>query len=651
MKKISFFISLFVIFACDYQLSLQEQKPNNTDQGLLTPKIYFKSANQFSDIQTLNRKNKILELSDQIVFLDEKSFLNNPDKNKFNLEPLTKFTNKKNITIKVSSFCSQSKTALKSSKKTDRMFQELASSSPYSNFSIIDLIPKNFLLTYLDKEFYCTFIFALKNKQKKWTYYNLTQQTIRSGFSDNQTRRLALVRETNFGYEYAPVNYTVNGKNIKNTLLLNNTDQAVTNYELFCNGLKIMDVPDFKINIGSVFAHLTTVEELQKGVQNCRFFSKNNKKITGVTRAFLLDFNSLNTNKTPIDLNLIEEPDFVNISETNVSPESFKTKYNLPDWIKEDFRKRTPPYINPENSLALNAYIHFKNLNQISQNGNYSSIEMILETECLDSNPHPERNLFGIGQLVSTTVRLPLKEKTLIATALPSRIFEMGNSYDQWLRELIKLQRRIDRSATLIAKKKDFKERHKSFRRAYIKQLEKESELKDMRAQITCVYHIKLEDKYNPENNRKFQAKPYQILWTREAYGVSYTAFPEGKNPFITLEQQANTDKRMFETIRSNSRMGYLSVTFFDLIDTPFLQEKNDELEQFALSCNSERGKKLQLSWPYNPDINDQIVLQDLFSHPDFQSYLNKEDKTNCRVLFYEEGSVLRYFTGEIRLR
>ncbi|MCZ0932300.1 MAG: hypothetical protein OXJ52_04000 [Oligoflexia bacterium] len=650
MKKISFVISVFVICACDYQFSLKEQKSTDTAQDFFIPKVYFKEANQFIDIKTLNRGNRALGLSDQIVFSDEKSFLNDKDKSAFNLEPLEKFANKENIKIRVSSFCSQSKTDLKTLKKTDRLFQELASSSPHSSFSIIDLIPTDFLLAHLDNEFYCTFIFTLKNKQKDLAYYNLTQQTIQADSSDNQTRRLALIQATDFGYEYAPVNYIVRKKNIRNTLLLNNTDQAVTNYELFCDGLKIMDVPDFKINIGSVFVHLMAVEKLQKGIKNCRFFSKNNKKITGITRSFLLDFNSLRAKKDLIDLDLIEEPDFVDISKKNVYPAFFKIWDDLPNWVREKFVRPTKPYISPKNSLALNAYIHFKNLNQISQNGNYSSIEMILETECLDSHPHPESNLFGMGESVSTVVRLPLREKTPIATALPSSIFEMGGSYDQWLRELIKLQRRIDRSARYISKL-DFKKRNKTFYRRYARQLKTESELREIRHQITCLYTIKLEDTNNPQNNREFKTRSYRILWTRGAYGVSYTAFPEGKNPFITLKQQANADRRRFETIRSNSTMGYLSLTFFDLIETPFLQEENYGLEQFALSCNSERDQKLYLSWPYSSAINNQIVLKDLFSHSDFQSYMKEEDKANCRVLFYKEGHLLKYFSGEIRLR
>ena len=648
VKKLVLFLILFLICACDSQFSLNKQTSTDTTQDFFVPKVYFNKTNQFVDIKTLNRENKTLSLSDQIVFTDEKDFLNNKNKSLFNLKPLETLTNKENIKVKVSSFCSQSKTDLESLTQANRLFQELAGSSSHSSFSIVDLIPKKLLLESLEKGFYCSFIFAVRNKEKSFTYYNLTQQNIQANLSGSPASQLVLVKETDSGYEYSPKNYTVQNKNIKNTLLLNNTNQAVTNYELFCDGKKIMDIPDFKINIGSVFVNLLTVENLPKGLKSCRFFSKNNNKITGITPSFQLDFNSLSVTNEAIDLSQIEEPDFVNISETDVYPESFKTKYNLSKWIKDKFAKRSQPYISSENSLALNAYIHFKNLNQMNWHGNYSSIETILETRCLDSNP--ENNLFGIGKSVLTVVRLPLREKIPVAVALPSKIFEMGRVYDQWARELIDLQKRINRTANYISKK-ETKKRNKIFHQRYAEQLETESELREMRHQITCLYTIKLEDTNRPQNNREFETKSYRILWTREAYGVSYTAFPEGQNPFITLKQQANTSKRRFEAIKLRSIMGYLSLTFFDLIETLVLQEENYGLEQFELKCNSTGDQKLHLSWLYSSTINNQIVLKDLFSHPDFQSYMNKQDGANCRVLFYEEGDLLRYFSGEIRLR
>ena len=637
--------------ACsDFSSFLNQQSPNTSVQDSFIPQVYFNTTRQFVDIKTLNREDRVLSLYDQIVFSNEKDFLSNKDKSPFSLKPLETLTNKKDIKVQVSSFCSQSKTDLKTEQETDRLFQEMASVSSHSSFSIIDLVPQEFLLEYLDKEFYCSFIFAIKNKQKNFTYYSLTQQTIQAGFADSQKSPLALIQETDIGYKYASANHTVHQKNINNTLLLNNTNQVATNYELFCEGVKIIDIPNFKINTGSIFTSLMTAEKWPEEIKTCRFFSKNNKQITGVTRSFRLDFSSLNIKNEPVELSLIEEPVFIDISKKDVHPESFKTWDDLPDWVIEKFARPTPPYISSENSLALNSYIHFTNLNQINQSGNYNSIEVILETKCLDSHPNPERNLFGIGHSISTVVRLPLREKIPIATALPSNIFEMGKAYDHWARELIDLQKKAVRSAEYISKA-DSKRRSKIFYRRYTEQLEAESALKGMRHQITCLYTIKLESTDHAQNTREFETKAYQILWTREAYGVSYTAFPEGKNPFITLEQQANTNKLRFESIRVRSLMGYLNLTFFDLIETPILQKESYGLEGFALNCNSLSNQNLYLSWPYSSAINNQIVLKDLFLHPDFQSYMQDQDEANCRVLFYEEDALLRYFSGEIRLR
>ena len=646
-------MGLFFILSCDYKFSLDK---GLTDIKQRVPKIYFEETNQFIDIKTLNRENRTLRLYDQIIFSNERDFLNNKE-SFFNLELLDQFTKTEDIEdikVKVSSFCSHSKTDLQALEKTDRVFQEWASSSFHLSFSIVDLLPHELLLRDLDKTFYCSFIFAFReNTQKSFTHYNIAQQSIQADFSDNYTNKLALIQETSLGYKYAPANYIVQRGNIKNTLLLNNTDQAATNYELFCEGEKMIDIPDFRLNLESVFAHLTTIKTLPMGRKNCRFVSRNNGKITGITRSFLLDFHSLGMKSERVDLSQITAPVFVDISEKDVYPESFEARYDLPDWVKDRFRKRSPAYISSENSLALNAYISFKNLDSVALSyPDYSSIEIILETECWDANSYLENNFFGYGEVVSTVTQLPFREKIPIASALPLKVFDMGQAYDQWLRELIKLQREIDRSAKSIAQKTGFREQTRIFQERYLDQLEKESELENMRHQITCLYKIKLEDQYDPQNKVEFKTESYRILWTRDAYGMSYTAFPEGQDPFITLEQQANTDRLRFESIRLNSIMGYLNLTFFDLIETPVLQKEGYELDRFVLRCTAmeNQTKELELSWPYSPTINNQIVLKDLFSHPDFQAYIEEKEKVACRVLFYE-GDLLRYFSGEARVR
>ncbi|MCY4321419.1 MAG: hypothetical protein OXC37_03310 [Bdellovibrionaceae bacterium] len=693
MQKTTFFLFLFIICACDYPFSKSKKTSVNKTHKIFSPKVYLSKHNQFIDIQTLNRQNHTLNLSDQIVFSNTQDFFNNSNSEYSNLMPL-ELVNKENINFKISSFCSKSKMDLENLNQTDRLFQELASTSFQSQLFVINLIPKEFLLESLEKIFYCSFIFGIRNKDKIFTYYNLAQQSIQ--VSTAQTNNLVLVYETNSGYKYSPTDYVIQNRNIKHTLLLNKTNQPVTNYELYCEGIKIMDIPDFKINISPIFTNLMAIENLPNKSQNCRLFSKNTNDITGVSNSFVIDFESLNIKNNSIDLQQLEEPVFVNTAEINVYPDFFKLPYDFynPEEIKP-FAKRPEAYIYPENSLAINSYIHFKNLNEISLNANYNSTEVVLNTSCMDSNP--KNNLFELGKTVSTTVRIPLKQKIPIAVALPPSIFEMGTVYDNWLKELIDLYKISDQLAVWVDDRipeNDTRERF--FNEKYVPMLEKEHDLKQSRHQITCLYNIKIEDKDKPQNYIEFETKVFNILWTRDSYGVIYTAFPQGENPFITLNeqinidqrdfeskvfniqgerdsyniiytafsqgknpfiilnQQANTDQREFRTIDHKSLMGYLSLTFSDLIDSPLDQDEENDLKEVVLACKGfeEPYKKLKLSWPYKANISNQIVLKDLFSHSDFKLYMEKEVyETACRVLFYGQDNILKYFSGEIRLR
>ena len=653
MKNSILLMSLLFIMACETQLALNLEESRNSNQKMSIPQVYFNKTRQFVDITVLNRENKALALFDQVVFSSQEAFVNDKKTSNFDLIPIDEFKKEEDIAIKVSSFCSHSREDIQDLQTKGRLFQEWASSSYHSSLSIIDLLPMDLLSENLEQDLYCSFIFALRNRQEDFNYYSLTQQTIKASPVEGQESSLALVQETNFGYEYAPLNYVIHKKNVKSTQLLNNTNQVVTKYELFCAGKKIMGVPNFNFNTSSIFMNLMSVEFLPKGLKTCRFFSKNGKKITGVTGSFLLDFDSFSSEIKALDLSQIEAPVFVDISEKDIKPADFRITRDFSNWVKKNFWKRSQPYISPPDSLALNSYIYFKNLNELSHSyQNYSSIEMILKTQCFDSNLNTENNFFGNGELISTVIRLPLREKTPIAVALPDNIFGMGFVYDQWLKELIKLQKRIDRDAKAIGKRA-VEQQERTFYKARLRQLEIESALRKMRHQITCIYTVGLEDKYNSENRIEFQPQARRILWTRDSYGVSYTAFPGGENPFITWKQQANTDKRRFESIRRSSVMGYLSLTFFDLMETSFLEEGNHQLEKFVLNCRSEEepSNKLSLSWPYDYNINNQIVLKDLFSHPDFQAYIKVKGLVACRVLFYGESDQLRYFSGEIRLR
>ena len=653
MRTGSLFICLLFILCCDTKFSFNQQDLNLPQQNSI-PQVYFNKTNQFVDITVLNREDRALSLFDQIVFSSKQQFINSNKLSYFDLIPIDKFKKKEDIAIKVSSFCSHSRQDIQDLKTKDRQFQEWASSSPHSSLSIINLLPLDLLLKGLEQDLYCSFIFALRDKQDGFYYYSLAQQTIKVRFEEDETNPLALVQETNFGPKHLPINSTIHKQNIKNIQLLNNTNQLITKYELFCAGEKIIEIPDFNFNNSSIFMNLMSVEDLPKELKVCRFFSKNGKQITGVTESFLLDFNSFNERKKTLDLSHIEEPVFINISNEDIDPADFRITRDLTDWVKTNFWKRSEAYISSPNSLPLNSYIYFKSLDQINPSYQaYSSIEMIVETQCFDSNPNPENNFFGNSGLVSTVKRLPLKSKTPIAIALPDNIFDIGFVYDEWLKKLIKLQKTIDRNAKNIQREESHQRQKTNFAKKRLSQLQIESEIRKMRHQISCIYKLTLEDKYNSENRIEFQPKVWQILWTRDSYGVIYTSFPGDENPFVTWKKQANTDRRAFDSISHSLAKGYLSLTFFDLMEKSFLEEENYQLEKFVLSCRSEEEplKKLTLSWPYKHGINNQIVLKDLFSHQDFQTYIKIKGVTACRVLFYGESDQLRYFSGEIRVR
>ena len=668
MKKSSFLISLFFVVACN-QAILNTQKSSYTKTETSSPKVYFPKSNDFQEIRKLNREDKSLNLYDQIVFLNENDFLKNKNNHFFKLEPLNNFiNNKEDIKIKVSSFCSYSKQNLSNPEKENRMFQELVSSSFHPSFSIIDLIPKDFLLEYLDKEFYCTFIFSIKkNKSKKFTRYTLTQQKIKADFSNRQETPLNLVQTTHYGYEYISTNYVLNKNNIKTTLLLNNTTQKVTTYEMFCAGKKVMTVPSLKAGTSSIFSHLINVTELPKGLKNCHFFSKNENKIIGLTSPFLLDFDSLNIKNKSIDLSLLEEPIFEQLPPYPfILPILVKTRAKLKEGEKRKYTKRTLLEVYPSPFYKLNSYIHFTNLNTILQSGVLNSIEMTVKTECLNVNSKGQymdnvpysnfiesssEGLIQPNNTITNIKTLPLREKTPIAITLPSNIFEIGITFDHWLRKMMILQNTIDNYEIELNKDIKSKKRLGIMDEYYRHKMQEERELQEIKHQIICLYKINLEDKNNPHNKREFETQAYRILWGRDGYGVSYTAFPEGKNPFISIEQQISQSKYN-EAIHYKSKMGYLSLNFFDLIESSNLQEESYGLENFSLVCKDLVNRTLNLSWPYNSIINNQIVLENLFKRSEFKKYIDRypNNQINCRILFYGQNNLLKYFSGEIRL-
>ena len=200
----------------------------------------------------------------------------------FHWDKLENFKEEENLKIKISSFCAytNSKSGQTSDTSTQRVVREVGSLSYHWSFSVFELLPEEMLLDGLDKTFYCSFIFAFKDKQGEFNYYNMAQQTVQPFFSQTQANVLSLIRKTEEGY-YRPVDSMIQAQNISKISLLNNTGNPVKNYHLFCEGLKVITVPDFKWGSEPVFFQLMNFKSnnsLPTGILKCRFFSESRNK-------------------------------------------------------------------------------------------------------------------------------------------------------------------------------------------------------------------------------------------------------------------------------------------------------------------------------------------------------------------------------------
>ena len=204
------------------------------------------------------------------------------------------------------------------------------------------------------------FCFALKNS-KKFDHYSITQQAIKP-FS-NGSKKLSLVREAESG-KYLPLNSElIKEQNIYKILLLNSTETSAENYHLFCRGQKVTTIPGTGWNALPVFANLMSydleLENLLDGVNRCRFFSENQKKLTGMTNIFELDFNNLIKKTKPIDLKKIQEPEVF----TYQNEEIVKNR-------------------DGDKILPLNGYFYFSKIKEISHSAqDYSSIDIVVNNK------------------------------------------------------------------------------------------------------------------------------------------------------------------------------------------------------------------------------------------------------------------------------
>ena len=616
MKTIIYLMGLCILISCDNEVafpSIERTKwVQSAHKAFDEPQVYFSQKGQLVKISEVNRKNALLKLSDQIIFSD----IELPDTNKLPdtnekdallpLDKLENFEKDEDLKIKVSSFCSYINQELEQ-KPNHRVFQEMGSGSYHWSFSIFELLPQEILLNGLDENFYCSFVFAFKDTEGAFNHYNIAQQIIEPSFQGQSPNQLLLVRTTEQGH-YLPVggNEAIKPKYIYKIFLLNKTNQPVKSYQLFCEGLEVSTISNAASNAIPVFVNLIEYEweKWSEGEKKCRFFSKNNKKITGMTDSFQLDFKNLKNKTTPVDLTKIDEP--VVMAHSNKP-------------------------ISSGRKIPLNSYFYFNNFHEIHRSDqDYRFIEIQVKTKCFNNK------VFGKGKVVSEIYRFPFREKFPVMAVTPKPAFIMDTmTHSRWLSQQEKFLREEDAEKQhfrLVTRRRD----------AYT---------------TTCLYEMRLENQHDLKDIKEFKSRFYLVHWSSDSYGMDYIPLGpyESISPFVIEDTKTSLKRRQFLRLRDvhQDKAGYLSLSFFDMIDDPLFQIEDYKANQIRLECYSGKDKdgnsdSIEVSWPYHLQ-NNPISLKAVFLKTNVIHYIKRKTVAVCRLIIYEDD-ILRYFSGEMKI-
>ena len=124
------------------------------------------------------------------------------------MKPLDGFKKEADLKIKASSFCSYEKppAGKTSDNMAERVVQEMGSRFYRSSFSVFELVPKEILLTGLDKNFIAVLFLLFKIRRAFLIITTLLNSPVQPLFdSSRRANKLSLIRETGNGY-YLPIN-------------------------------------------------------------------------------------------------------------------------------------------------------------------------------------------------------------------------------------------------------------------------------------------------------------------------------------------------------------------------------------------------------------------------------------------------------------
>ena len=636
MKKLIFFITLGGLMSCaplkltvlDSKSKTVEIEPEQNFEIYKQPRIYLNSQDEFINLKEINRGTLVLNLSDQIIFSNKKE----KDSVKKNLQPLQSFKEEDKIKLKIFSSCAYTKKPL-----AKRSFQELGSRFYYWSFSIFELIPKEVLLNGLNKNLYCTFTFGFEDRDNKgvFNWFNMIQQLVRPFFNENLEHKLSLVRKTKSG-SYLPLNRVITHNNINNIFLLNRTVPAHS-YDLYCKSLKPIKFSGFKANGLPVFlSFINDYRGQQKGVLQCRFFSKSDNKITGMTNSFELDFNHLNYEKSPLPFKEMFK-NLVVKSKPKVGRHGRSVKYSR--------------RYKDGGNVPLNSYFYFKNLNTLTHSIKYHDIEIKVKTQCFN------KKILGSGKSLIVEYIFPFRQKFPIMAVTPPKLFLLHNSvknHDLWLKFINDYNEKKYYNAKLI---RQINETRKSYPKSH------------------CNYKITLQDKQSEDQVVESIERTYFIVWTKDSYGIDndplnifvskYVKLPReprnthysdvrqyvGKNNYNGWTTKIEKPFFSLPDIHSN-KAGYLTLDFLDILGDNFFQREGSSLSHNMLRCHSQtsntngktRAKYFYRSYSVQ---NNPISVKSVFSASKIVNYIKRDDIVFCRILFYE-NQLLRYFSQEM---
>ena len=341
--------------------------------------VYLEERGEFKSIPDLNQEAKVLSFLDKVVFLNPDDFLEN--KNSLQTADFLKKEdiekNEQEIQLSSQSFCSESLKELQEEGEKSRYFTQFISSSAPSYINIISLIPKKLLSKKMRQNIYCSFIFEFKDKK---TYF-LTHQEINTSVPKKDSHKISLL---NIEKEFHSVQTgDILKKEDLESIIIDSEDQEqVSQYELFCDGLFLFSIPISSSNkqryaFKNLFKN-RSIDTSSKKIQDCVFYAAHNENVRAISPHFQIDFSSLPLVKEKTDLSEIGEP--------SVKKQAF-----------------------------LFANIKFPHFDKIKNKKDYSSIEVVVDSKCVDSNYSRE--------LFTKSTRLPLSEEAPMMAFFPEEFF------------------------------------------------------------------------------------------------------------------------------------------------------------------------------------------------------------------------------------